>query len=153
MSAQIEAEDAESPEKLIDEICSDLNEMHSKVADAAMHIGYSRDALRAVRPTWEALGNADTDDPDAAAMYSSGVEFLSALRDDVRAHRESTEPLFALALATSGSSSYLVSATESTASLISASSIIACLWTFQSLSLIRVATSHIPCDSHDSTHL
>ena len=40
MSAQIEAEDAESPEKLIDEICSELDEMHARLADAPMHIGY-----------------------------------------------------------------------------------------------------------------
>jgi hypothetical protein len=125
MSAQIEAEDAESPEKLIDEICSELDEMHDRLADATMHIGYSRDALRSVRPTWEALGNAHTDDPDAAAVYWSGVQFLGALRDEVHAHKVLFEDPASFALTSSGSSSYFVSATETTASFISASTNIA----------------------------
>lgn len=119
MNNQNHLEGLEKPEQIIDEIVSDLDAMHSLFVDGATHIGYSRDALRAVRPTWEDLRNAVTDDPDATSIYSSGVDFLVAFRDELRARKDLVTPLPVLFQATSGSVSTFVNVTGTTVSSIS----------------------------------
>lgn len=112
--------DVEKPEEIIDEIVSRLDNMHSTLVRATSDVGYARDAFRAVRPSWEKLGNASTDDPDALYIYSSGFEQLKAIRDEVRAREDSIVPLSSLSTI-SGSAATFINTTGTTAAFVDVS--------------------------------
>lgn len=76
--------DNEKPEEIIDEIENILDGLHKDLTQDAVEVGQAKDKFRAIRPMWESLGNASTNDPDAARIYHSGTLALSSIRDDYR---------------------------------------------------------------------
>jgi hypothetical protein len=85
MSEEEKRQNSEKPEQIIDDIVTHLDDMHSSLVNGAAYIGYARDAFRTIRPLWVSLGNSGIIDPAVASIYASSINFLSALRDEVRA--------------------------------------------------------------------
>lgn len=110
--------DPEKPEEMIDDIVSRLDGMHDTMVDGATQIGYTLDAFRSVRSTWASLGSASTSSPEAESIYNSGVKFLSAFRDEVRAREQQLRPISGLSQQLSGSANSFVTATNSTAGFV-----------------------------------
>ncbi|MCL4486846.1 MAG: hypothetical protein M1570_01790 [Chloroflexi bacterium] len=110
--------DPEKPEQMIDDIVSRLDGMHDIMVDGATQIGYTRDAFRAVRSTWASLGSASTSSPESENIYNSGIKFLSAFRDEVRAREQQLRPISGLSQQLSGSANSFVTATNSTAGFV-----------------------------------
>jgi hypothetical protein len=107
-------ENSEKPEEIIDDIASSLDELHKRFVETSANIGYARDAILAVRPTWERLGNSVTSDPDALNLYDTNFQFLKSFRDEVHSYQEMATPLIGLFNNTAGTASTFVSASGST---------------------------------------
>lgn len=121
MNKPIQPDDSENPEEIADEIISRLDRMHDALVDSSTHVGYTRDAFRAVRPVLVRLGNTVTTDPDVSAVYASNTDFLRAFRDEIRSHENQVMPLHGLFSGASGSAYAFYSATGTTASIVQAS--------------------------------
>jgi len=107
-------EDSEKPEEIIDEIVAGLDRLHEKFVETSVNIGYARDAVQAVRPVWERLGNMSTSDPEASSLYESNLQYLQVLRDEVRASEKLAIPMAGLFNNTAGSTSSFISASGTT---------------------------------------
>lgn len=74
----------EKPEEIIDEIENILDGLHKNLTQDAIEIVQAKDKFRAIRPLWENLGNASTNDPDVAQIYNRETMALSSIRDDYK---------------------------------------------------------------------
>jgi hypothetical protein len=111
-------EHMEKPEEIIDDIVSGLDTMHQQSVDDAVRLGYARDVYKALRPQWAQLGATSASDPQAAAVYSSGVGALSAFRDQVRAGQQSLKPMSGIVQAIAGSANYAATSTSTTTTFV-----------------------------------
>jgi len=109
----------EKPEQVIDDIVTQLDNMHRTLVNEAAQVGFARDAMLSIRPQWVSIANASTSNPEAAQIYASGLYFLAALRDEVRAQQNVVAPISGLFNPTSGSIGSLINATGITASFMS----------------------------------
>ena len=107
-------EDVEKPEEIIDEITTRLDQMHQKLVETSIYIGYARDAVDSVRPVWERLANSTSNDPDVVDIYNTNLRFLQSFRDEVRSYQEMTTPLTGILNNTAGTASIFVSASGTT---------------------------------------
>jgi len=79
--------DEEQPEEIIDEMEQALDDLHAEFTEAASVIGEEKERIRTIRPVWTALANSDTDSPEYANVFSTGVHALAAHRDQLNEMR------------------------------------------------------------------
>jgi hypothetical protein len=110
--------DNEKPEEIIEQIENILDSLHKDLTQDAIEVGQAKDRFKAIKPLWENLGNASTEDPDAAQIYHSGTLALSSIRDDYKSiaqdylhHHDAMETILP-------SSDSTVSLTNSTATIL-----------------------------------
>lgn len=118
MTDDRKSDNPEKPEEIIDDIVTRLDAMHDAYVNGATQVGYTRDAFRAVRSTWASLGNASSSDPEAARLYSSGINFLFTIRDEIRSREPQLRPVSGLPQQLSGSANSFVAATDSTVGFV-----------------------------------
>lgn len=85
----IEPLDEEQPQDIIDEMSETLDGLHDEFTEAAAVIGAEKERIQAIRPVWQSLADSDTDSPEYADVFHTGVHALAAYRDqlnDVRDH-------------------------------------------------------------------
>jgi hypothetical protein len=75
--------DQERPEDIIDDMVSALDTMHAGLATAAVQVGEEKERVKALRPTWQAMADTQVRDPDAVAIYQTGINALAAYRDEL----------------------------------------------------------------------
>ncbi len=73
--------DEEQPQDILDEMEETLDDLHTEFTEAASVIGVEKERIQAIRPVWQALADSDTDSPEYANVYSTGVHALAAHRD------------------------------------------------------------------------
>jgi hypothetical protein len=108
----------EKPEEIVDDIIQALDGIHSDLVDSATEVGRSLDVYRRSREIWAELGNASATDEDAARVYTSGVRFLSAVRDEIYAIDQEMKPLSERFEYVSGSAETFTGVTGTTASFL-----------------------------------
>lgn len=82
-TAETEPVDEEQPEDIIDEMEQTLDDLHAEFTEAASIIGEEKERIQAIRPVWQALANSDTDSPEYANVFFTGVHALAAHRDQL----------------------------------------------------------------------
>jgi len=75
--------DEERPHDIIDGIEETLDKLHSEFTEAATVIGQEKERIHAIRPVWQVLADADTDSPEYANVFHTGVHALAAYRDQL----------------------------------------------------------------------
>jgi hypothetical protein len=106
----------EKPEEIIDEITSTLDDIHDDLVDSSTKVGHEIERFKAIRPVWAHLGESTTTDPDVAQIYSSGVDTLSSIRDEVKSLRSHVAPLSNFIGVVSTTTDLAISVTSSTGS-------------------------------------
>lgn len=92
MTQENKSEDLERPEQIIDDIVADLDSLHGSFVNSAEQVGFTLNLFHQVRPLWEDLGKASTDNPEAAALFTSGIDVLKTFRDELHLRRDELEP-------------------------------------------------------------
>lgn len=108
----------EKPEEIIDDIENILDNLHAKLVVDVTEIGQARDSFKAIKPYWAKLGETSTDDSYAADVYTSGVHALLSVRDDIKYIADQYPSFSGLMGTIYPSTDFVVSATDSTASIV-----------------------------------
>lgn len=111
-------EEIEEPEYIIDDIENTLDGLHARLLRDTTEIGQVRDVYKAIRPYWERIGNTSSDDPFTAQIYSSGVDVLISIRDDIRNIADQYPSVSNLLGTIYPSTDLVVSTTDTTAGFI-----------------------------------
>lgn len=118
MSEEQNPDGFEKPERIIDDIVANLDEVHSVLVQGTQHVGYARDTFRAQRQVWAEIANSSADNPEVADIYISGVQYLVAIRDSTRSLAVTVAPLVEQLEGTSASAGMFNGVTGTTASFI-----------------------------------
>jgi hypothetical protein len=117
--AAFEPVDEERPEDIIDEMEKTLDELHAEFSEAATIVGEERERIRAIRPVWESLAESDTESPEYADVFHTGVHALAVYRDQLNDIRDQHGVLAARVSEISGTSASTVAITAVTQSFFS----------------------------------
>ena len=111
-------EDLEKPEEIIDEINSELTHLHDSLIEGATQVGEQIERYSGMRGAWVTLGESSTTSQDLADVVTSGIIYLSSVRNEVKQLRIQILPSLGLIHRISPSTDTSASITGSTAGLL-----------------------------------
>jgi hypothetical protein len=68
-----------------------LDTMHGVLTTAAIQVGEEKERVKALRPTWQAMADAQVRDAEAVAIYQTGINALAAYRDELHGATQQIE--------------------------------------------------------------
>lgn len=111
-------QDLEQPEEIIDEISSELTDLHDSLIEGATEVGEQIERYSGMRGAWVSLGESSTTSQDIADVVASGVIYLSSVRNEVKQLRLQIQPSLDLVHRIGPSTDTAASITGSTAGLL-----------------------------------
>ncbi len=79
----VEPIDEEQPQDIIEEMEETLDDLHAEFTEAASVIGAEKERIHAIKPVWQSLADSNTDSPEYADVFHTGVHALAAYRDQL----------------------------------------------------------------------